>query len=207
MPLQEQVSIEKLKSRGFTLERLPDTAVEAKSIAGLFGSAPTGVEIRTGIAATKADLLRTDLGKFRFVHFATHGILPVEAGIRDPALVLSYDGQSREDMLLSLSEVLQLKLQAEMVVLSACNTGSGRVTRAEGVASLGTAFLIAGASSATVSLWKVADQSTATLMLEYYRNLLKGLPKSAALAAARSTLASRGYDNPFFWAPFTLTGE
>lgn len=66
-------------------------------------------------------------------------------GIREPALVLSYDGEDEGRMMLTLSEILQLKLRSEMVVLSACNTGSGRVTRAEGVASLGTAFLAAGA--------------------------------------------------------------
>jgi CHAT domain-containing protein len=93
------------------------------------------------------------------------------------------------------------------VVLSACNTGSGKVTKAEGVASLGTAFLAAGASSVTVSLWQVSDTSTAVFMQEFYRDVLKGMPKAAALAAARSTLFTQGYDNPFFWAPFVLTGE
>jgi len=131
----------------------------------------------------------------------------VEAGIKEPALILSYDGANQDDMLLTLSGVFQLQLHADMVVLSACNTGSGKVTRAEGVASLGTAFLAAGASSVTVSLWHVADSSTAILMQEFYRNLLKGMPKAVALAAARSTLVSQGYDNPFFWAPFVLTGE
>jgi CHAT domain-containing protein len=110
-------------------------------------------------------------------------------------------------MMLTLSEVLQLKLHAEMVVLSACNTGSGRITRAEGVASLGTAFLAAGASSVTVSLWKVEDKSTSILMQEFYQNLLSGMSKDAALAAARSSLVSKGYTNPFFWAPFLLTGD
>ena len=110
-------------------------------------------------------------------------------------------------MMLTLSEILQLRLHSEMVVLSACNTGSGQVTRAEGVASLGTAFLAAGASSVTVSLWKVEDQSTSVLMQEFYRNLLKGMSKNSALAAARSTLYSQGHTNPFFWAPFVLTGE
>jgi CHAT domain-containing protein len=93
------------------------------------------------------------------------------------------------------------------VVLSAYNTGSGKVTRAEGVASLGAAFLTAGASSTVMSLWKVSDLSTSLLMQEFYRNLLKGMPKNSALAAARSALVSKGYSNPFFWAPFVLTGE
>jgi len=129
--------------------------------------------------------------------------------IKEPALILSYDGTRQDDMLLTLSEVFQLQLHADMVVLSACNTGSGKVTRAEGVASLGTAFLAAGASSAVVSLWHVSDNSTAVLMQEFYRNVLKGMPKAAALAAARATLFTQSppYDNPFFWAPFVLTGE
>ena len=74
---------------------------------------------------------------------------------------------------------------------------------------MGTAFLTAGASSVTVSLWSVDDKSTAILMKEFYRNLLNGMPKDAALAAARSTLVSKSkeYTNPFYWAPFVLTGE
>jgi CHAT domain-containing protein/tetratricopeptide (TPR) repeat protein len=201
------ISVEKIQSRGFALERIPETATEVKSIASLFPGSPSPTELRTGVAATKQGLIQTDLTRFRFVHFATHGILPVEAGIKEPALVLSYEGTNKDSMLLTVSEVFQLKLHADMVVLSACNTGSGRVTKAEGVASLGTAFLAAGASSATVSLWHVADKSTAILMQEFYRNLLKGMPKAASLAAARSSLVSQGYDNPFFWAPFVLTGE
>jgi CHAT domain-containing protein len=124
-------------------------------------------------------------------------------------LVLSYDGKGRGNMLLTLSEILDLKLHADMVVLSACNTGSGRVTKAEGVASLGTAFLAAGASSVTVSLWHVADTSTAALMKEFYSNLVQGKTKAESLAAARSALFSKEYveRNPYFWASFVLTGD
>jgi CHAT domain-containing protein len=75
------------------------------------------------------------------------------------------------------------------------------------VASLGSAFLAAGASSVTVSLWQVADNSTAELMGEFYKNLVMGKSKAAALAGARAALVAKGYDNPFFWAPFVLTGE
>ena len=204
LPVRSQLSVDDLKTRGYIFRRLPNTATEVRNIAALFPSAAT---VRTGADARKLELLQTDLGRFKFVHFATHGFFPVEPGIREPALVLSYDGEEEGRMLLTLSEVLQLKLHSEMVVLSACNTGSGRVTRAEGVASLGTAFLAAGASSVTVSLWKVEDQSTSVLMQEFYRNLLKGMSKDAALAGARSTLFSQGHTNPFFWAPFVLTGS
>ncbi len=201
------MSVDKLSSRGLTFERLPNSATEVQNIARLFPGGTSTAEVRTGVDATKYILIQTDLARFRFVHFATHGILPVEARIKEPALVLSYDGTNKDAMFLTLSEVFELRLQADLVVLSACNTGSGKVTRAEGVASLGTAFLAAGASSATVSLWNVSDNSTALLMADFYRNMLTGMPKAASLAAARSSLVAQGYDNPFFWAPFILTGE
>jgi CHAT domain-containing protein/tetratricopeptide (TPR) repeat protein len=199
-------SLDRIVSRGFSLERLPGTADEVQGIASLFASK---ADTRTGMDATKQELLRTDLARYKFVHFATHGILPVESGIKEPSLLLSYDGRGKDDMLLTLSEILDLKLRADMVVLSACNTGSGKVTKAEGVASLGSAFLAAGASSVTVSLWHVADNSTAELMQEFYKNLVKGKTKSESLAAARSALFSKEYvnHNPYFWAPFVLTGE
>lgn len=202
-------SLDKIVSRGFSLERLPGTAAEVNGIASLFALTSSKTETRTGIDATKQELLRTDLSRYRFIHFATHGILPVESGIREPALVLSYDGKGKNDMLLTLSEILEFRLRADMVVLSACNTGSGKVTKAEGVASLGSAFLATGASSVTVSLWHVADNSTAELMQEFYRNLVEGKTKSESLAAARSALFSKEYvnHNPYFWAPFVLTGE
>ena len=203
----EHASVDRMVSRGLSLERLPGTADEVQAIAKLFLSTPPRAEIRMGTDATKEELLLTDLRRYRFIHFATHGLLPVESGIKEPALILSYDGKGKDDMLLTLSEILELRLRADMVVLSACNTGSGEVTRAEGVASLGSAFLAAGASSVMVSLWQVADSSTALLMEEFYRNLVSGKSKSAALATARQTLIAKHYENPFFWAPFVLTGE
>jgi CHAT domain-containing protein len=106
-----------------------------------------------------------------------------------------------------MSEILQLRLQSESVVLSACNTGSGSISRAEGVMSLGRAFLAAGSSSVTVSLWQVSDESTAALMARYYQGLLAGKAKNVALAEARQALFAGGYKDPFFWAPFILIGE
>jgi CHAT domain-containing protein len=197
----------RLKSRGFSFERLPGTATEVQGIAKLLQAGGEKTELRIGIDATKTELLDTDLAKFRFLHFATHGVLPVDTNVREPALVLSYDGVSPSHMFLPMSEVLGLKLQSESVVLSACNTGSGTISKAEGVMSLGRAFLAAGSSSVTVSLWQVSDESTAVLMQEYYRHLLKGERKSAALAEARNTIFSKGFKDPFFWAPFILIGE
>jgi CHAT domain-containing protein/tetratricopeptide (TPR) repeat protein len=197
----------KLKARGFVFERLPGTAIEVRNIAGLFQQANDKVEVRVGIDATKDKLLDTDLSKFRFLHFATHGVLPVDTGLQEPALVLSTDGVAPAHMFLSMSEILDLKLHAESVVLSACNTGSGKISRAEGVMSLGRAFLAAGSSSVTVSLWQVSDESTAKLMEKYYKGVLAGKAKSVALSEAREALFSDGYKDPFFWAPFILIGE
>jgi CHAT domain-containing protein/tetratricopeptide (TPR) repeat protein len=198
---------ERLKVRGFSFERLPGTAVEVQSIASLLKARNETVDVRSGASATKSALLDTDLSNFRFVHFATHGVLPVDTGIKEPSLVLSYDGIDPSHMFLSMSEILGLKLRSESVVLSACNTGSGKISRAEGVMSLGRAFLAAGASSVTVSLWQVSDESTALLMEKYYGGLLNARKKSDALALARSAVYESGAKDPLFWAPFIVIGE
>lgn len=198
---------QRLRSRGFSFERIPGTATELQSIVALLKQRNESADIRFGVNATKAELLDTDLAKFRFIHFATHGVLPVDTGIQEPSLVLSYDGVRPGDMFLSMSEILGLKLRSESVVLSACNTGSGKISKAEGVMSLGRAFLAAGSASVTVSLWQVSDESTALLMTQYYRGLLAGKQKSVALAEARYTVFKKGAKNPFFWAPFIVIGE
>jgi CHAT domain-containing protein len=199
----------RLKSRGFTFERIPGTAVELQSIVALMKQQSLPADVRFGVDATKTELLDTDLAKYRFIHFATHGVLPVDTGIQEPSLVLSYDGVTPDDMFLSMSEILKLKLQSESVVLSACNTGSGKISKAEGVMSLGRAFLAAGSASVTVSLWQVSDESTAILMTKYYQSILDGKKKSVALARARSAVFEAGSknQNPFFWSPFIIIGE
>lgn len=198
---------DRLKARGFSFERLPGTAIEIQSIASLLKARNETVDVRSGASATKGELLDTDLSKFRFLHFATHGVLPVDTGIKEPSLVLSYDGVAPSHMFLSMSEIIGLKLRSESVVLSACNTGSGKISRAEGVMSLGRAFLAAGSSSVTVSLWQVSDESTAVLMKSYYGGLLAGKKKSVALAEARYAVFESGSKDPFFWAPFIVIGE
>jgi len=201
------LALDKLKARGFALERLPGTAAEMEAITSLLRAHNQSVDVREGVNATKNGLLDTDLSKFRFLHFATHGLLPIDTGITEPSLVLSYDGVSQSDMFLSMSDILGLKLTSESVVLSACNTGSGQISRTEGVMSLGRAFLAAGSSSVTVSLWQVSDESTALLMKQYYQSLLGGKRKSVALAEARNAVFTSGQKDPYFWAPFIVIGE
>lgn len=192
--------------RGISLSRIPGTADEVNSIGKLFDSAHEANEVYLGFDATKSRVLHTDLTPFRYVHFATHGLLPGDARIDEPALVMSRDSKGN-DMLLGMSEVLNLRLNADLVVLSACNTGSGKLAKGEGVMNLGKAFMSAGSSSVAMSLWQVSDVSTSLLMHAFYEELLAGKPKPVALALARKKVHSNGYTNPFFWAPFILVGE
>lgn len=207
VPQSATNQVDKLKARGFEFDRIPGTAKEIQSIANLFSEEHESADILLGVNATRKDVLDLDLSQFRYIHFATHGILPVDAGVREPSLVLSYDGTTADHMLLPISTIMRLNIDADDVVLSACNTGSGQVTRAEGVMSLGRAFMTAGASSVTVSLWEVSDASTALLMKQYYGNLLLGKSKDEALADARTWLFQNGYRQPYSWAPFILIGE
>jgi Tfp pilus assembly protein PilF len=199
--------MKRIRSRGFSFERLPGTAAEIQDIARLFKSEGQVAETRLGLDATKTSVLETDLTRYRYIHFATHGVLPTDRGIDEPALVLSLDGDNPTQMFLPMSQILQLRIKADSVVLSACNTGAGSVSRAEGAMSVGRAFLAAGASSVTVSLWQVSDESTVLFMEEYYRRLLLGESKDKALAGARMKLFTGKYKDPFYWAPFIVIGE
>ena len=197
-----------LRSSGFSFYRLPATGHEVRAIVEELQKLGGEIEIRLGFDATKKDLLATDLSRFRFLHFATHGILPKEVPfVHEPALVLSMDETDPRNMFLTMSDVLALRLNAEVVTLSACETGLGKNVRAEGIIGLPRAFMFAGASSVVVSLWKVADDSTAEFMKEFYSNIAAGKDKAASLVMARRKVREGGKDNPFFWAPFILWGE
>ena len=121
--------------------------------------------------------------------------------------------------ILKTYEVFNLELRADLVALSACETGLGKLRPGEGMIGLSRAFMYAGAPSVLVSLWKVSDEATSLLMTGFYRNLLSGLSKAQALRQAKidlinrehNTLVSgatdRSHENPFFWAPFVLIGS
>jgi CHAT domain-containing protein len=111
-----------------------------------------------------------------------------------------------DDGLLALSEVLDLRLDAEMVVLSACVTGRGEATEGEGVVNFARAFHQAGARSVVVSLWEVASEAAEDFMRRFYGHLRIGKPNAEALALARKEIKAL-YPNPFFWAAFILHGE
>jgi CHAT domain-containing protein len=155
----------------------------------------------TGQVATKAEILQR-MPSSRVIHLATHAILDESQGLRS-AIALS--ASSPDNGWLTASEILDLKLSAELVVLSACNTGRGRIT-GDGFIGLSSSVILSGASSAIVSLWSIPDSPTAFLMKEFYRHLQQNPDKAQALRQAMLTTMKK---RPALrdWAAFTLIGE
>jgi tetratricopeptide (TPR) repeat protein len=190
------------------LSRLDRTGVLASNLRDkVFAGAR--IDVLTGSSATESGLLLHDLGRYRYLLFATHGILDGAVPyIREPALVLSLLGNKPgHDGFLTLGEVMQMKINAETVALTACETGLGHAVNGEGVMGLGRAFQFAGARSVLVSLWSVAEDSTTMLAEAYFRHLKQGRSRREALKLARAEIRREGYGHPFYWAPFILVGD
>jgi len=190
------------------LDRLDRTGVLASNLKSkVFSDRP--IEVLTGSSATESGLRLQDLGRFRYLLFATHGILDGDVPyVREPALVLSLLGNKPgDDGFLALSEVMQMRLNAEVVALTACGTGLGHAVDGEGVMGLGRAFQYAGARSVLVSLWSVAEDSTTMLAESFFRHLKQGAGRREALRLARAEIRREGYGHPFYWAPFILVGD
>jgi len=144
------------------------------------------------------------------VHFATHGFLNSQHPELSGLMFTMYDEAGRaQDGFLRAHEVFNLKLSADVVVLSACQTGLGKEVRGEGLVGLTRGFMYAGAPRVVVSLWNVSDAATAELMTRFYRGMLveKLRPAKALQAAQVSMLKDKRYASPFYWAAFTLQGE
>ena len=178
------------------LSALPHSETEAKAIAKLFKT-----QALTGKSATKAAVLQR-LSQARIVHFATHGLLDRIRGL-DSAIALAPD--ENDNGLLTAEEILDLHLNADLVVLSACNTGLGRIT-GDGAIGLSRALIAAGTSSVIVSLWAVPDATTADLMVKFYQNLDRTGNKARSLRYAMLETMQQ-HPNPRDWAAFTAIGE
>jgi CHAT domain-containing protein/Tfp pilus assembly protein PilF len=184
------------------LEPLPGAEREANQIAKFFHT-----EALTGSQATKATVMQK-MQQARIIHLATHGLLQDFKGFGVPgAIALAPSGKPDDaiDGLLTAGEIFDMKLQADLVVLSACNTGGGTIT-GDGVVGLSRSLISAGVPSVLVSLWAVNDNSTAFLMTEFYRNLQQDPDKAVALRQAMLTTMKQ-YPHPKQWAAFTLIGE
>jgi len=180
------------------LPDLPGAELEARAIAKLLGTRPL-----TGEQATKQSVVKR-MRDSDWIHIATHGLLDDFKGLGIPgALALAPAGS--DDGLLSSAEIMDMRLEADLVVLSACDTGQGRIT-GDGVIGLSRSFIAAGVPSVVVSLWKVPDMPTADLMTSFYKNLKNKYTKAAALRYAMLETRRR-YPQPANWAAFTLVGD
>ena len=206
------------------LPRLPDTGIEVGSIACALQANPTR-DVFLGRDANEARVKEMDLSQYRVLAFATHGLVPGDLdGLTQPALALTapevadVDG----DGLLTMGEILALRLNADWVVLSACNTGAGEGAGAEAVSGLGRAFFYAGARALLVSNWPVHSASAKELTTDLFRRQASDPALSRAQALCQAMIALMdgpgysdpasgeplfSYAHPMFWAPFTVVGD
>lgn len=202
------------KMQGLPFARLMGTRTEAEQIVKLAKASGTQADLWLDLDASEDNVDARDVSKYRVVHIATHGLLNAERP-QFTGLVLSLVGNKSEDGFLRTDEVFNLKLGSPLVMLSACETGLGKEKRGEGVMGLTRAFMYAGAPTVGVSLWSVADKSTADLMTDFYKRFLGAsgaAPGSTSATAAMreaqlSMIASKKYSAPFYWAPFVLVGD
>ncbi len=189
------------------LSRLKYSGREVTGIAGLFEKGSSEVYLRE--KATEEIIKKEGaLSPFTYIHFATHGLMD-EQHPENSSLVLSLGMDSTEDGYLMAKEIALLDLHADLVVLSACQTGLGKMIRGEGMVGLTRSFMYAGTPSVVSSLWSVSDASTTELMQRFYKNLiLNKLSKTDALQQAQKAIIGDGlYAHPFYWAGFVLVGD
>jgi CHAT domain-containing protein len=205
------------------LPRLPDTAEELKSIALALQADPAKV-LHLGKDASEKNVKTMNLSKFTIVAFATHGLVPGELdGLSQPALALTAPAvaDSDGDGLLTMEEILALKLDADWVVLSACNTGAGAVAGAEAASGLGRAFFYAGTRALLLTNWSVHSESARELITDLFKRQADDpkLTRGEALRQAMMALVDGpgyigvdgktefAYAHPLFWAPYSVIGD
>lgn len=196
--------------RSYDFRQLPYTRAEVSEIAALFP--PPERRVFLGADAREQNVKAEPLKEYRYVHFAAHALIDEERPARSGIVLSTHSGaaDSKEDGALQMSEVMRLKLNAELVTLSACRTGLGQLLNGEGMIGLTRAFLYAGSESVVVSLWNVNDIATASLMKAFYKNLKQGLAKDEALRQAKLELIrgrQQAWRHPYYWAAFVLVGD
>ena len=195
-------------SEGLYVPRLPGTRQEAEQIMAMVPAMERRLAL--DFAANRDTATSAELGQYRYVHFSTHGLLnSVHPELSGVVFSLVNELGEDQDGFLRAHELFNLKLPAEVVVLSACQTGVGKTIKGEGLVSLTRGFMYAGAPRVVVSLWGVSDWGTTELMVHFYQGMLKeGMRPAAALRAAQISLMNdERFTSPYYWAPFTLQGE
>jgi len=206
--ISQQQLTRSVKEFNITFDRLPFTRQEAEQILKLVS--PSIRKQALDFAANRETALNQDLSQYRIIHFATHGILnTVHPELSGLVLSLFDQTGNPQNGFLRLHDIFNLKLSAQLVVLSACQTGLGEQVRGEGLVGLTRGFMYAGSPRVVVSLWNVDDEATSILMKNFYQKMLQdGLKPAAALRAAQIEMSqSQNYSAPYYWAAFTLQGE
>lgn len=189
------------------LARLPFSGAEAREIAKI---AAARVELLLGFDASRKRFLSGDFNRYRILHFATHGFLNQENPDLSGLVLSLYDkNRQKQNGFLRVIDLYALRLNADLVVLSACQTALGKEVGGEGIVGLTNGFIYAGASSVLSTLWKIDDAATAELMTRFYRAMLKEKQSpSEALRTAQNELRQiPRFSHPRYWAGFVLTGD
>ncbi|MEO6052189.1 MAG: CHAT domain-containing tetratricopeptide repeat protein [Pyrinomonadaceae bacterium] len=190
------------------LPRLPFSRREADAI---FAVSPKNLSLKeVDFKASKQEVFGANLDQYRILHFATHGLLDSQHPELSGVVLSLVDNNGNDvDGFLRLQDIYNLKLNADLVVLSACNTALGKEVRGEGLIGLTRGFMYAGAPRVIASLWKVDDAATAEMMTIFYRKMLvENLRPAAALRAAQTEMMKQPrWRSPYYWAPFVLQGE
>ncbi|HSE40467.1 MAG TPA: CHAT domain-containing protein, partial [Acidobacteriota bacterium] len=194
----------KLTYRGEKLVPLPQAEKEVERIAKLYSS---DSKVFIGVEAGE-DRLKAEAANCDVLHMATHGVFDDKSPMYSHLVLSQSTDPSKEDGLLEAWEIMKMDLQADIVVLSACDTARGKIGSGEGVIGLTWAFFVAGCPATVVSQWEVESASTSELMLAFHENLKKsGLTVSKALQQAElKLLRSDQHRHPFYWAPFVVIG-
>ncbi len=193
---------------GLHLARLVGTRTEAEAISKIAKTGGVQTDLWIDLNASEDNVRSRDMNNYRVIHIATHGLLDAQRP-QFTGVVLSLVGNKSNDGFLRTDEIFNLRMNPALVMLSACETGLGKEKRGEGVLGLTRAFMYAGAPTVGVTLWSVADKSTADLMTDFYKRFLSpGASASSALRDAQlSMISAKKYSAPFYWAPFVLVGE
>ena len=196
--------LEMYLDHGYELTKLPRSRKEVLNAASYFRAEDRRVYL--GARASEASVAENYSRSFQVVHFACHAFVDSRQSIRS-ALVLAADPENGDDGFLQVRELYNRRIEANLVVLSACQTGRGRLEAGEGVLGLPRIFFYAGASSVITSLWPVGDANAEKIMALFYRRLAEGNSKAEALQKAKIEAIRSGSRDPHDWAGFILNGE
>jgi len=192
------------------IARLPASRNEANAIAGIFRSHNfEGVRVALDFDASRDNVVKNDLSQFRLIHFATHGVIDAEHPELSGLILSLLDARGKkQDGYLRIGDIYQLKLAADLTVLSSCESATGKNLESEGIIGLPRAFLYAGAKTVIASSWKVDDEATARLMSALYTRIRNGEgPGSALRGAQLEMLHDARFSKPYYWAAFSVQGE